>query len=131
MDKNKLLNLLKKKDQSVEKVEVPNPYSQDELNTHISNMGFPVDPVPKLSEMAKLLNPQTQVLDTKPELDGKDEKNPLSIVRKHVMAPQNHAQKSDTIKPFKSQDSSESTGSNKQLSIQALKKLIAKYKGER
>lgn len=131
MQKEKLLNLLKKKDQSVEKVEISNPYSQKELNDHVSNMGFPVEQTPKLSEIAKSLNPQIKNLDTKPELEGKDEKNPLSIVRKHIMTQNNHMEKSDNIKPFKSQETHESSDSNKQLSIQALKKLIAKYKGEK
>lgn len=113
MEKDKLLNLLKKKDQSVEKVTEQNPYSQDDLSKFIDGVGFDVEQTPNLSEIAKLLNPQTKVLDTKPELKNTDEKSPLSMVREHLMK----QEKND------SQD--------KQLSIEAMKKLIAKYKGER
>ena len=113
MQKEKLLNLLKQKDQSVEKVTEQNPYSQDDLSKFISGVGFDVEQTPNLSELAKLLNPQTKVLDEKKELNNTDEKNPLSIVRKNLMKQE------------------EDTGDDKQLSIQALKKLIAKYKGER
>lgn len=114
MDKTKLLNLLQKKDQSVEKPSEANPYSQDNLSKFIGGIGFDVEQTPKLSELAKSLNPQTEVLDEKPELKDTDRKNQLSVVRQHLM-----------------NQKDENTGDDKQLSIQALKKLIAKYKGER
>jgi hypothetical protein len=113
MEKEQLLKLLAKKDQSVEKVKEQSPYSQDDLSKFISGVGFDVEQTPKLSEIARLLNKQSPVLDEKKELEGKVEKNPLSIVRANLMAQNN-----------------KDTGDDKQLSIQALKKLIAKYKDE-
>ena len=113
VEKEKMLELLNKKDQSVEKTEEPNPYSQDNLHKFIGGLGFNIEGTPKLSELAKLLNPQTQVLDNKPELESTDRKNQLTTVRKHLM-----------------NNKKEDTGDDKQLSIEALKKLIAKYKGE-
>lgn len=114
MEKEELLNLLKKKDQSVEKASEVNPYSQDDLSKFIDSTGYNVEQTPNLTALAKLLNPQNNVLDEKKELNNKDEKNPLSIVRKNLLNKNN-----------------EDTEDDKQLSIQALKKLIAKYKGER
>jgi hypothetical protein len=115
MQKEKLLNLLSKKDQSVEKTtEEPNNYSQGDLHKFIGRLGFDVEGTPKLSELAKLLNPQTQVLDEKPELQGQDNKHHLSMVREHL-----------------SRQKGEIDPQDKQLSVEALKKLIAKYKGER
>ena len=113
MEKEQLLKLLSKKDQSVEKVPEQKPYSQDDLHKFITSTGFNVEQTPKLSELARLLNPQTEVLDEKKELGNKDEKNPLSIVRANLL-----------------NKNKEDTGDDKQLSIQALKKLIAKYKDE-
>lgn len=120
MEKEQLLKLLNKKDQSVEKITEQNPYSQDDLSKFIGGIGFNVEQTPNLSEIAKLLNPQTKALDTKPELNNTDEKSPLSMVRAHLMK-----QAKNPIHEEK-----EDTGDDKQLSIQALKKLIAKYKGE-
>lgn len=116
MEKEQLLKLLKKKDQSVEKTEEPNPYSQDNLHKFINSVGFDVEQTPKLSELARLLNPKAEVLDLKPELKGKDEKNPLSLVREKLLA--------------QSEKEPQADSKDKQLSIEALKKLIAKYKGE-
>lgn len=111
MEREKLEGLLSKKDQSVEKPSEENPYSQDDLSKFINDVGYAVDGTPKLSELAKLMNRQNNPLDTKQEV--KDNKNPLSIVRKHLSA-----------------EKPQIDGQDKQLSIEALKKLIAKYKGE-
>jgi hypothetical protein len=114
MEKEQLINLLKSKDQSVEKVQEQSPYSQDDLSKYIGGLGFNIEQTPKLSELAKSLNPYTQVLDEKKEI--KDEKNPISIVRNLLLNKSEKEPKEDR--------------SDKQLSIEALQRLIANYKGE-
>lgn len=116
MEKEQLLQLLKRKDQSVEKQTEVNPYSQEELSKFIDGVGFNIEEKPNLSELAKLLNPQNKVLDEKKELNNTDEKNPISLVRKHLLD--------------RSEKEPQDKSSDKQLSIEALKRLIAKYKGE-
>jgi len=111
VEREEVLKLLKKKDQSVEKPTEQNPYSQTDLSKFIDDAGYEVEQTPKLSELAKLLNKQNNPLDLKQELNEQD-KNPISTVRKHI------SEKDEIDEP------------NKQLSIQALKRLIAKYKGE-
>ena len=116
MEKEQLLKLLSKKDQSVEKTTEQNPYDQADLSKFIDGVGFNVEQKPNLSQLAKLLNPQSKVLDQKKELEGKIEKNPLTIVREKLLD--------------KSEREPQTDPKDKQLSIEALKKLIAKYKGD-
>lgn len=113
MEKEQLLQLLSKKDQSVEKSTDQNPYNQSDLHKHISDSGFAVEQKPNLSELAKLLSKN---IDTKPELEAQVEKNPLTLVREKLLS--------------KSEKEPQSESPDKQLSVKALKQLIAKLKGE-
>lgn len=143
MSKQKLLGLLKEKDQSVEAPSAPNPYSQSDLNTHINNMGFQAEPTPNLSDLAASLNPQNKQLDTKPELANTDTSNALSMVRQHLMnqakapsVPSMPPVKSSSglpINPYKQQIAApvkQIEPQNKQLNMEALKSIMARRRGK-
>lgn len=117
MDKEQFLSLLKgsQKEQTEEKTEEQpiqrenkvdkNPYSQDELNNFIKATGFNVDPVPNFTEMARMMSiykaNEPQVTE-KIKLDNHSSIEDVSPLRKNK---------------------------ERELEKQALKKLIAKYKG--
>lgn len=82
-----------------------NPYSQDELNNFIKGTGFAVDPVVNFTEMAKTLRTY-------------DRKEP-QVVEKVKLDEHSSI---DDVSPARKNDARE-------LERQALKKLIAKYKG--
>lgn len=121
MDKAEFLNLLRgsmesedTEDQEEKQSERPvqrqnkvdkNPYSQDELNNFIKGTGFAVDPVANFTEMAKTLRTY-------------DRKEPQVIEKVKL----DEHSSIDDVSPARKNDARE-------LERQALKKLIAKYKG--
>ena len=117
MSKQKLLAMLQKKDQSVEKVTDQNPYSQDALSSHISDSGFDVEGTPDISGMAEAL--KSSFLDTKPELKNEGVKNHLSLLHKHIAESGKLPKVTEEKSPV-----------NKQLNMKAMHKVIAKYRGE-
>lgn len=120
MDKAEFLNLLKgsqqtdTEEQEEKTQELPiqrqnkvdkNPYSQDELNNFIKGTGFAIDPVVNFTEMAKTL--------------GNYNRKEPQVVEKVKL--DEHSSIKD-VSPLRKNDARE-------LERQALKKLIAKYKG--
>lgn len=82
-----------------------NPYSNDILKKFIDHLGFPSDEVPRFTEMAKKLNTTIKHEPVKKDLTSMD----------------NHDMIED-ISPSKRNDDLD-------IRKQALKRLIAKYKG--
>lgn len=124
MSKEKLLEMLQKKDQSVEKVTEQNPYSQDALRDHIMESGIEVEGVPDISGMAESL--RNPVLDTKPELKGQNSRNHLSMLHKHLAS----TGKLPKV-PGEEEIKQEKSPVNKQLNMKAMHNLIAKYRGKK
>lgn len=83
-----------------------NPYSNDQLSAFIKHVGFNVENIPKFSEMAKKLNAPIVHENVKKDLTNLD----------------NHDIIKD-ISPLRKNDELD-------IKKQALKRLIAKYKGQ-
>jgi hypothetical protein len=126
MSKQKLLELLQKKDQSVEKAPEQNPYSQNDLSDHISDSGFAVEGTPDISGMAESL--KSSFLDTKEGLDKESTRNHLTMLHKHLAASGKIPKVPGEEKPEIKQ---EHTPVNKQLNMKAMHNLIAKYRGKK
>jgi hypothetical protein len=135
MSKEKLLSMLQNKghavdhskDQSVEKVTEPNPYSQADLSDFITKVGFPIEQNPDLTGAAESLNKKSKVLDT-------EEKQPLSpdhlsLLHQHLAAKGRLPKPPEMSKLPEAKV--ESSSENKQLSMKAMRNLIAKYKGKK
>lgn len=84
-----------------------NPYSQKDLHSFIKRTGFAIDEVPQFSEMARVMNPTIK----------------QDVVKKDLTNLDNHDSIED-ISPLKKNAEREM-----QVKKEALRKLIAKYKG--
>ena len=123
MSKHKLLAMLQKKDQSVEKAPDQNPYSQDALHKHITDSGIEVEGTPDISGMAESL--QSSFLDSKPR---EMNRNHLTMLHKHLASTGQLPKVPGEEKP---EIKHEQSPVNKQLNMKAMHKVIAKYRGKK